>query len=156
MIEQYCSVCKAVLVMEAVPTEDGEDDGVLWLRCPRCQGYLPKFRTSSEDASPGVAPEAPASAPLEGADEPADALSPSIADEAASISAPLDDLDYESAVPYRPWGSYPVGSVVHHLAWDDYGLVLAKEVLPGNRRTVKVHFTKAGIVRLIEESSEGP
>ena len=29
--------------MEVVPTADGEEDGVIWLRCPGCQGYLPKI-----------------------------------------------------------------------------------------------------------------
>ena len=45
-IEQYCSVCKAVLAMAVVPTSEGDDDGVVWLRCPRCHGYLPKIGAS--------------------------------------------------------------------------------------------------------------
>ena len=38
---QFCSVCKEWLEMEVVPTSDGEeDDGVIWFRCPQCQGFL--------------------------------------------------------------------------------------------------------------------
>ncbi len=30
--------------MEVVPTGDGDDDdGVIWFRCPQCQGFLPKL-----------------------------------------------------------------------------------------------------------------
>jgi hypothetical protein len=46
--------------------------------------------------------------------------------------------------------------VVHHLAWDDYGIVVAKESLPGGRRIIKVFFDHAGTVRLIEEAPENP
>ena len=31
--------------MEVVPTNDGDDDdGVVWFRCPQCQGFLPKLK----------------------------------------------------------------------------------------------------------------
>ena len=48
-ITQYCSVCREELAMEVVPTDDGEDDGVIWLRCPRCQGFLPKIENGFAD-----------------------------------------------------------------------------------------------------------
>ena len=77
-------------------------------------------------------------------------------DQLIGIPAPLLDIDIDTAVPYRPWQTYDKGDVIHHLAWDDYGLVLEKEVLPGNRKVVKVHFTESGIVRLIEDDGEHP
>jgi len=56
---QFCSVCKDWLEMEVVPTGDGEDDdGVIWFRCPQCQGFLPKLSggdSDSGDDSPGKA-----------------------------------------------------------------------------------------------------
>ena len=55
-------------------------------------------------------------------------------------------------MPYRPSGSYAVGQCVHHLAWDDCGVVVAKEPLPGGRRIIKCYFGSAGVVRLIEEA----
>ncbi len=155
-IEQYCSVCKAVLDMAVVPTAEGDDDGVVWLRCPRCHGYLPKISAGLSASRPAAAaaeeaPATDASAERGGA-EPSGATAPATAEPPA---APLPDFDPTTAVPYRPWGSYEVGAVIHHLAWDDYGVVLAKETLPGRRRAVKVQFERAGIVRLIEESDEG-
>ncbi|MBK7187740.1 MAG: hypothetical protein IPH86_03390 [bacterium] len=34
--------------MEVVPTGDGDDDGVVWFRCPQCQGFLPKLSSAVE------------------------------------------------------------------------------------------------------------
>ena len=157
-IEQYCSVCKAVLEMAVVSTAEGDDDGVVWLRCPRCHGYLPKIGAS---LAGGGSAEAGESLDEEG--EPADSgtvPSATLATPAAAVEPvgpdPWADADVSRAVPYRPWAVYDVGDVIHHLAWDDYGVVLAKETLPGRRRVVKVQFEKAGVVRLIEERGDAP
>jgi hypothetical protein len=178
-IKQYCSVCREELPMEVVPTEDGEDDGVIWLRCPRCQGFLPKIGAAlqeemagrgEEDGDADAASDAAAEAD-EGEDgdaatgepaaEAAPGAGPGIAAEAESpaeegipeaYAAMLAAMDVAEAVPYRPWNSYEVGDVIHHLAWDDCGVVVAKESLPGQRRIAKVYFEKNGIVRLIESA----
>ncbi len=47
-----------------------------------------------------------------------------------------------------------MGEVIFHLAWDDCGLVVAKETLPGNRRAIKVYFATVGVVHLIEQSQD--
>lgn len=194
-IKQYCSVCREELPMEVVPTENGEDDGVIWLRCPRCQGFLPKVGVAlspervdehgdeisaeqlvseagelGEDGEPGeldeaeglggsdavatVADRETAKAPAEG-----EKGSPATAGTAAETIPPeyeamLAAMDASKAVPYRPWSSYEVGDAIHHLAWDDCGVVVAKESLPGLRRVVKVYFEKNGLVRLIEAAPE--
>lgn len=162
MIEQYCSVCKAVLEMSVVPTSDGDEDGVLWLRCPRCHGFLPKISDNIDQprrvAEPAAeigeaADEAPEPGIREAPPSPEAAESPATGGEDLS-PAPMPDFDPETAIPYRPWNRFAVGAVIRHLAWDDYGVVLAKEILPGNRHAVKVQFEKAGIVRLIEDSGE--
>jgi hypothetical protein len=41
---------------------------------------------------------------------------------------------------------------VLHLAWNDCGVVVGKEVLPGGRRVIKCWFQGAGVVRLIENT----
>ncbi|HPF35797.1 hypothetical protein KDK88_09715 [bacterium] len=183
-ILQYCSVCKTEYDMEIVPTAD--DDGVLWLQCPNCRGFLPKVdpgpRARAElqdrdiDAAPTAAPAAEAASPSTAAaasdadeldldddaldvpdddDDGADAPSAAAADDDEGAEL-LEAMDVSLAVPYRPWNTYGVGDVVHHLAWDDYGVVLAKEVLPGNRSVAKVRFAEAGVVRLIEDQGEAP
>ena len=190
-IPQYCSVCKAEYEMGVVPTAD--DDGVLWLQCPVCKGYLPKVKSSlpADFAAPAAeepapepeetpvetpaeepAEEAAAAEPVEAEPEPADldAMTAEVPDDAdddaAEADEPVDDpdeglelleaADVSSAVPYRPWKTFEVGDVLHHLAWDDHGVVLDKEALPGNRRVVKVRFAEAGLVRLIEDDGSRP
>ena len=259
---QFCSVCKEWLEMEVVPTSDGdEDDGVIWFRCPQCQGFLPKLRgRDTEEQAPDPKEMDVAAAPTAGEsgtspgsaaddddalpwDSPAAMMAamqeekvadPSVTDEeeddpllgAAEVEAgkaspqgkpedkspasggglpgvaadevdsapdldgdlalaPDDDdtdysaassegegadgpsepeeplheyvamlaaLDPETAVSYRPWGTYEVGQCIHHLAWDDCGVVVAKEALPGKRMAIKVFFEEAGVVRLIEQA----
>jgi hypothetical protein len=56
------------------------------------------------------------------------------------------------AAPYRHGGTYEVGQCIHHLAWNDCGVVVAKEQLPGGRQVIKVYFEEAGVVRLIEQA----
>ncbi|MFN2370484.1 MAG: hypothetical protein ABR506_04930 [Candidatus Krumholzibacteriia bacterium] len=229
---QFCSVCKQWLDMEVVPTGDGdEDDGVIWFRCPRCQGFLPKL--GGGDPAPGAeadadapaaaaagVPEAgPAADPDDTSDDdpeatdlpwesPADMMAARDAGEStddvlrsarrgasalaaddedededggddddaedtgpgrgrakaavkeapaepiAEYAAQLAAADSSTAVPYRPSGRYAVGQCVHHLAWEDCGVVVAKEALPGGRRAIKCYFASAGVVRLIEEAPE--
>lgn len=166
-IPQYCSVCKAEYEMSVVPTSDGDDDGVVWLQCPSCKGFLPKV-SSSPDLKPSdenrdeAAPASPSEAPADAAPTPRRSDEPDAADEAAPPADeppqpdPLADMDVSQAMPYRPWETYAEGDIIHHLAWDDYGVVVAKETLPGNRNVVQVRFAEAGTVRLIEQEGEGP
>lgn len=183
--------------MEVVPTADGEEDGVIWLRCPGCQGYLPKIDSGGlasrrrEEAAPAPPAgfdrdAAPATGGRRGwpgahedggaseggvdeaGDEGAAGDDGDASDEddeagaadgatATAVEEPplsLDEADLSRAVPYRPWESYEVGAVIHHLAWGDFGVVRAKETLPGRRQAIKVQFEKSGVVRLIEQSRE--
>jgi len=201
--------------MEVVPTGDGdEDDGVIWFRCPQCQGFLPKLGgadlATGADTGPDDAVSAPAAVAADATDgedlpwdSPADMMAArdagestddvlraaggasAVDDEDVDESADLDGdaggdadagkdegatgeptepvaeyaamlaaLDPGTAVPYRPSSSYAVGQCVHHLAWDDCGVVVAKEPLPGGRRVIKCYFESAGVVRLIEEAPE--
>ena len=206
--------------MEVVPTNDGDDDdGVVWYRCPQCQGFLPKLKgaTESEEkpqkaetadtpAEP-TAPEAdrwdsPAAMMQDLKDSPASAFSmqessdepdsdddvlvgtvkadtpepktepvvedppevqediePVKEDEPAKdvepvleYAAMLAELDVTEAAPYRPWATYEVGQCINHLAWNDCGVVVAKEDLPGGRKIIKCYFEEAGVVRLIEKA----
>ena len=65
-------------------------------------------------------------------------------------AALLAEKDQSQPTPYRPWESYEVGQCIHHQAWEDCGVVVAKEKLPGGRQVIKCYFEEAGVVRLIE------
>jgi len=76
---------------------DTNEDGVIWLKCPRCKGILPHM----EDAADAEA--------------------------AAQSTDPLHEIDIEKAQPYDPAHDYAVGDVLHHRGWDDYGVVVEKD-----------------------------
>lgn len=210
--------------MEIVPTGDGdEDDGVIWFRCPQCQGFLPKLsgadltpeaegsvpaeahpaEAGAPDAAlpwdspadmmaalaardqaaagmgdgddddpllgvPPVGDDLPALEDLAGLEDDADGLeaedeadaheSPAtgakgpVAEPILEYAALLAEVDPAQATPYRHFGTYEVGQCIHHLAWNDCGVVVAKEKLPGGRQVIKVYFEEAGVVRLIEQA----
>ncbi len=64
----------------------------------------------------------------------------------------LAEKDQSQPTPYRPWETYDVGQCIHHQAWEDCGVVVAKEKLPGGRQIIKCYFEEAGVVRLIEQA----
>jgi len=202
--------------MEVVPTNDGDDDdGVVWFRCPQCQGFLPKLKGALEaeqepkeevpvsdpepekdeslpwdspaqmmdelkDSSPktesdddvlvGIVPVEEVEPKTETVVEPEPASDeveqdvplqqePDKEDEPAADAEPimeyagmLAELDVTEAAPYRPWEVYEVGQCINHLAWNDCGVVVAKEELPGGRKIIKCYFEEAGVVRLIEQA----
>ncbi len=213
--------------MEVVPTNDGDDDdGVVWYRCPQCQGFLPKLKGAADSGEEGEASaqeaepvaktedealpwDSPAAMMKElkdspdtidsvkealeksGSDDdvlvgmvPADTPEPKPEPVVEPVSTPADpepevqqgkkaaekeepaqdvepileyaamlaDLDVTEAAPYRPWEVYEVGQCINHLAWNDCGVVVSKEDLPGGRKIIKCYFEEAGVVRLIEKA----
>lgn len=121
-MKQHCSVCKADFDMEII--KQGSSESVLWLKCPGCQGFLPYM-------------------PDEGGDEGAQ-------NEAEEKPVALEDLDVENAKEYQESGLYEIGEVIHHRSWNDYGKIVAKDTLPGNRKTIWVQFIRQGKVQLLE------
>jgi hypothetical protein len=59
-------------------------------------------------------------------------------------------LAREDSKEYSPKNVYKVGDVIFHKAWDDVGIVRAKEVMSNGRGSVLVHFEKNKEKRLIE------
>lgn len=123
-INQYCSVCKDHFDMEEV--KQGSSKSVVWLKCPGCQGFLPYMPDESAEAE-----EEPHSRQGE----------PELA---------LEDLDVENAKDYSEDMTYEVGDVVHHRSWNDFGKVVSKEQISGNRRTIWVQFLRQGKIQLLE------
>lgn len=126
-IEQYCSVCKKSFDMEVV--EEAENNEVLWLKCPECEGFLPYMVESDEEEDSDYG-----------------------GDEGGGDVAPEDfsGEDKENALEYDKSGDYQVDDVIYHRSWNDYGKVIAKETLPGHRKTILVNFGNQGRIRLLE------
>jgi hypothetical protein len=118
MIQQYCSVCKATLEMAVVDTV--QDHDVTWLKCPRCNGILPHMVSRDEEAPVAEAP--PAAAPP--------VVAPTAIPEAERGSA----RDYDAALTYQ------VGEVIYHRSFNQFGRVLEKIQLAGNRAVIRVQF----------------
>jgi hypothetical protein len=120
-IHQHCSVCKADFDMDII--KQGSTEDVLWLKCPGCQGFLPYM--PKED--------------LDGADQLPD-----------EESLALEDIEVEKAREYSDDQEFEVGEIIHHRSWNDYGKVVGKDRLPGNRSTIWVQFIRQGRVQLLE------
>ncbi len=127
-ISQYCSVCKKAFDMPVV--EEADNQEVIWLKCPGCNGYLPHMLNQDEI----------------GDEDEGDAEKTAHASEDVAI----EDLYTENAREYSEAGRYEVGEVIYHRSWNDYGKVVAKETLPGNRSTIVVHFVNQGKIKLLE------
>jgi hypothetical protein len=127
-IAQYCSVCKKTFDMPVVEEADSQE--VIWLKCPGCSGYLPHM-LNQDEIGDGDAGEGHETSPAR------DDLS-------------IEDLYTENAREYSEVGRYEVGEVIYHRSWNDYGKVVAKETLPGNRKTIVVHFVNQGKIKLLE------
>jgi len=103
--------------------KQGSSENVVWLKCPGCQGFLPYIPDEDEGKSHAQA-----------------------VDEALA----LEDLDVEDAREYSERETFQVGEIIHHRSWNDFGKVLSKDVLPGNRQTIWVQFLRQGKVQLLE------
>ena len=123
-INQYCSVCKDHFDMEVV--KQGSSKTVIWLKCPGCQGFLPYMPDENDDGNQRSGNQA----------------------EEAEIA--LEDLDIENAKEYGEDQTYEIGEILHHRSWNDFGRVISKGELPGNRRTIWVQFLRQGKIQLLE------
>jgi hypothetical protein len=101
--------------------KQGSTEDVLWLKCPGCQGFLPYMPKEDLDAE---MPE--------------------------EQSVAIEDLDVEHAKEYSDDQEFLIGEVIHHRSWNDFGKIVAKDKLPGNRRTIWVQFIRQGRVQLLE------
>lgn len=62
----------------------------------------------------------------------------------------LEGIENESCVTYTPANSYEVGQTIFHQNWDDFGKVVAKEILSNGQKSISVEFQKLGNKKLVE------
>jgi hypothetical protein len=109
--------------MEVV--KQGSGKSVVWLKCPGCQGFLPHMPDEAENDAKKKR-------------------------QAAENEIALEDLDVENAKEYSEDQVYEIGEVIHHRSWNDFGKVVSKDSLPGNRSTIWVQFLRQGKIQLLE------
>ncbi|MFH1755990.1 MAG: hypothetical protein ABIA59_09830 [Candidatus Latescibacterota bacterium] len=122
--KQYCSVCDEHFEMDIV--KQGSSESVIWLKCPGCKGFLPFMPDENENGNR--------------MDQ----------DEAGKREIAIEDLDIENSKEYSDKLVFEIGEIVHHRSWNDYGKVVSKDLLPGNRKTIWVQFLRQGKVQLLE------
>jgi len=106
--------------------KQGSSKSVIWLKCPGCQGFLPHMPDEEAEAAAKIAEQ----------------------EEKSELA--LEDLDVENAKEYTEAGLYEIGDIVHHRSWNDFGKVISKAELPGNRRMICVQFLRQGKIQLLE------
>jgi Zn-finger nucleic acid-binding protein len=130
-IRQYCSVCKATLDMSVVDTV--QSDEVTWLKCPRCAGILPHM-LSRDEARQVETPSATATAEVT----------------APAVPAAIPEDDRDGARDYDSTLTYEVGEIVYHRSMNQYGRVVEKTQLPGNRSVIRIQFEAGEPITLRE------
>jgi len=103
--------------------KQGAGEGVVWLKCPSCQGFLPYMQEGETEAA---------------------------GEDKSDAAVALEDLDVEAAKEYTDDQIYEIGDVIHHRSWNDFGKIVSKDALPGNRQTIWVQFLRQGKVQLLE------
>lgn len=61
----------------------------------------------------------------------------------------LKDFDNLNFIDYSPKIDFEIGNGVYHKIWDDYGVVIEKDVVAKDRFTITVDFQKSGKKKLI-------
>jgi hypothetical protein len=62
----------------------------------------------------------------------------------------LDGIENNSCSTYSPSKSFEVGETIFHENWNDFGKVVAKEVLSNGQKSISVEFQKSGNKKLVE------
>lgn len=62
----------------------------------------------------------------------------------------LDGIENESCESYSPAKTYQVGQTIFHEGWNDFGKIVAKEVLSNGQKSISVEFQKSGNKKLVE------
>lgn len=105
--------------------EEGGESEVTWLRCPKCHGILPYMELKEE---------------------------PRVAEDSGKFGP--DSFSKDDVVEYDARSVFDVGHVIYHRSWNDYGKVIEKIELPGNRSAIRVQFIQQGDVQLLENVSD--
>jgi hypothetical protein len=74
--------------------------------------------------------------------------------EAAADDLSLDTIHDLEIIEYDSQRQFEIGSVIYHRSWNDYGRVLEKIALPGDRQAIRVKFLNQGNVNLLENVRE--
>jgi hypothetical protein len=71
-------------------------------------------------------------------------------DDVVSQKVSLVGIENEENTIYSPAKSFVVGQNIFHENWNDFGKVVAKEILSNGQKSISVEFQKLGNKKLVE------
>ncbi len=74
----------------------------------------------------------------------------SLSDDVVKHKVSLEGIENENSVTYSPSLTFQVGDTIFHENWNDFGKVVAKEILSNGQKSISVEFQNSGFKKLIE------
>ena len=66
------------------------------------------------------------------------------------VESSSKNMETGNAIEYSPERNFAIGNAIYHKGWDDFGLVISKEILSNGQKSITVDFQKSGIKKLLE------
>ncbi|MBA4250461.1 MAG: hypothetical protein C0425_02835 [Chlorobiaceae bacterium] len=63
--------------------------------------------------------------------------------------AAFEEMRNEEVKSYSPLSSFNIGQSLYHEKWNDFGVVLSKEILSDGKKSITVEFEKLGQKKLL-------
>lgn len=73
-----------------------------------------------------------------------------LSSDVVSQKVSLEGIENENCATYSPANTYEIGQTIFHQNWDDFGKVVAKEILSNGQKSISVDFQKLGNKKLVE------
>ena len=73
-----------------------------------------------------------------------------LVDDVKESKVSLEGIENEECTTYAPTKSFNIGESIYHKNWDDFGKVVAKEIMSNGQKAISVEFQKSGSKKLIE------
>jgi hypothetical protein len=73
-----------------------------------------------------------------------------LAEDVKETKPSLEGIENEKYTVYSPIKSFSIGESIYHENWNDFGKVVAKEILASGKSSISVEFKKSCLKKLIE------
>lgn len=74
----------------------------------------------------------------------------SMSEDVVAQKVSLEGIEDEKCTTYAPSKSYEIGETIFHENWNDFGKVVAKEILSNGQKSISVEFQNSGNKKLVE------
>lgn len=74
----------------------------------------------------------------------------SLSEDVVKQKVSLEGIENDKCATYSPSKSFEVGETIFHENWNDFGKVVAKEILSNGQKSISVEFQNSGNKKLVE------